>query len=286
MSFFSMNLSSTFNQTIELRVGDITTVDTEAIVNPTNTHLRMVHGFDKNIKDAGGPPLIAEIEQLRAEKGQLTLYKAYSTLGGNLPANKVIHATIPRLKPKDRTLAMKPHQVFSVTLEILALAKKEKIGSIALPELGITGPSYLTPEQAAGAMVNALVNFFYNEETVETSLRVVIILSEEEFFNTYKAELVTQQSSLRKPEIIEEAVKELVKRIDAALQSKGVNQIPMEDIVQELQVSAPSELLYLSCSEDIADLLMQIEHPIPDFEFDFKYDLIRRRLKEGRDSLE
>ena len=73
---------------LEVVIGDITTVDTEAIVNAANTGLWMGSGVAGAIKRAGGE----EIEREAVSKGPIRVGEAVATGAGRLPYKAVIHA--------------------------------------------------------------------------------------------------------------------------------------------------------------------------------------------------
>jgi len=82
---------------IEPVKGDITEQEVDAIVNAANSSLLGGGGVDGAIHDAGGPEILAECKQIRAErypKG-LPTGQAVATTAGRLPARWVIHTVGP-----------------------------------------------------------------------------------------------------------------------------------------------------------------------------------------------
>src|SRR5919205_2986885 len=75
--------------TIELMRGDITRVNTDAIVNAANTSLLGGGGVDGAIHRAGGPAILEECRRIRNSRGPCDTGEAVITTGGNLPAKKV-----------------------------------------------------------------------------------------------------------------------------------------------------------------------------------------------------
>src|SRR5271165_940856 len=77
---------------VELKHGDITTVDADAIVNAANSRLAGGGGVDGAIHSAAGPALMRE---LREKYDGCPTGSAVITGGGDLPAAHVIHAVGP-----------------------------------------------------------------------------------------------------------------------------------------------------------------------------------------------
>src|SRR3989304_7678745 len=83
--------------TVRLVRGDITEMETDAIVNAANSSLMGGGGVDGAIHRKGGPRILEEGKRIRATewpKG-LPTGKAVITSGGNLKAKHVIHTVGP-----------------------------------------------------------------------------------------------------------------------------------------------------------------------------------------------
>ena len=78
-----------------LRIGDITLVRADAIVNAANSALRGGGGVDGAIHRAGGPSIMAELVEIRKRMASCPAGDAVSTRAGNLPAQWVFHAVGP-----------------------------------------------------------------------------------------------------------------------------------------------------------------------------------------------
>jgi O-acetyl-ADP-ribose deacetylase (regulator of RNase III) len=122
--------------TIELVQGDITEMDTEAIVNAANRHLAHGGGVAGAIVRKGGQTIQQESSLWVEEHGPLAVGTAAVTRAGSLPATHVIHAVGPRLGEGDEDLKLQ-----QATLNSLRLANEHRLKSIAFPAIstGIFG---------------------------------------------------------------------------------------------------------------------------------------------------
>ncbi|MEJ2729599.1 MAG: O-acetyl-ADP-ribose deacetylase [Deltaproteobacteria bacterium] len=112
---------------LEVRQGDITRLDVDAIVNAANTRLLGGGGVDGAIHRAAGPQLLAECRTI----GGCPTGEARITGGYNLPARHVIHTVGPVYsgKPQDSRL------LASCYLNSLTLAVENNLTTIAFPAI-------------------------------------------------------------------------------------------------------------------------------------------------------
>jgi O-acetyl-ADP-ribose deacetylase (regulator of RNase III) len=162
--------------TLQLIEGDITELDTEAIVNPANEQLQLGAGVAGVIREKGGPSIQEECDRI----GSAPVGTAVLTGGGNLPAEFVIHAVGPRFGQgeEDRKLQ-------SAVRASLALADRHGLKSIALPAIS-TGTFGFPMDRCARILLTEVYRYLQGGTKLE---RVVVVLHSDEDFETFKREL-------------------------------------------------------------------------------------------------
>ncbi|TGL45692.1 O-acetyl-ADP-ribose deacetylase [Leptospira wolffii] len=140
---------------IYLWKGDITTVQTDAIVNAANSSLLRGGGVDGAIHRAGGPKIAEECRILKLKKypeglptGQCAL-----TSGGELPAKYVIHAVGPVWKGGDFWEASLLESCYK---NILTIAQERGFDSLAVPSIS-TGIFSYPKELAAPIAIRTII---------------------------------------------------------------------------------------------------------------------------------
>lgn len=140
---------------IKIIKGDITTQETEAIVNAANSGLMGGGGVDGAIHRAGGPQILAECKEIRARQGKLPTGKAVITGGGRLKARYVIHTVGPvwsgGSRGEDELLRSAYHSS-------LSLAREHGIRSISFPSIS-TGIYSFPVDRAARIALREVRDF-------------------------------------------------------------------------------------------------------------------------------
>src|SRR4051794_26154088 len=116
---------------LSLELGDITTVEVDAIVNAANSTLLGGGGVDGAIHHAAGPELLQACQELRRTtlRGGLPVGEAVATPGFRLPARWVIHTVGPNKYAGETD----PRLLASCFRQSLNVAELLGIDSVAFP---------------------------------------------------------------------------------------------------------------------------------------------------------
>ena len=167
--------------TLELTQGDITAMETDAIVNAANERLAHGGGVAGAISRRGGAEIQRQSDAWVREHGPVPTGSAAITGGGRLPARYVIHAVGPVYDGTPR-LAEK---LASAVRSSLALADEHDLKSVALPAIS-TGIFGYPLDEAARVMLSAAVKYLEGETGLE---RVVFCLYGQGAFEGFVAAL-------------------------------------------------------------------------------------------------
>jgi O-acetyl-ADP-ribose deacetylase (regulator of RNase III) len=142
------------NGRVEVRTGDITGLQVDAVVNAANSTLLGGGGVDGAIHRRGGQEILRACRELREHQYPqgLPAGEAVLTTAGKLPARFVIHTVGPvwgRDQPADTLLA-------SCYKKSIAIAASHSLGSLAFPAIS-TG-AYGYPKDEAAAIASAAIS--------------------------------------------------------------------------------------------------------------------------------
>lgn len=165
---------------IRLIKGDITKVDTDAIVNAANSSLLGGGGVDGAIHRAGGKAILDECVAIRNRQGGCNTGEAVITTGGNLPAKFVIH-TVGPIWNGDK--AEKEQLLANSYTNSLKLAVVNDIKTIAFPNIS-TGIYHFPKDKAAQIAVKTVTDFL---ETNDSIAEVTFVCFDDENYNLYDA---------------------------------------------------------------------------------------------------
>jgi O-acetyl-ADP-ribose deacetylase (regulator of RNase III) len=134
---------------LELLEGDITEMQTEAIVNAANAQLILGGGVAGAIRRKGGPRIQEECDKI----GGTFVGGAVKTTGGNLKARYVIHAVGPQMGEGNEDEKLK-----NATVNSLKLADENNIKSISFPAIS-TGIFGFPIERCAKIMLQTTIDY-------------------------------------------------------------------------------------------------------------------------------
>lgn len=153
-------------------IGDITTLDVDAIVNAANATLLGGGGVDGAIHRAGGPAILAECQEIRRTKYPqgLPTGEAVITTGGNLPARHVIHTVGPIY---DRHNGQEPQLLKACYQNSLTLASQHGLTSIAFPAISTGAFGY--PQHEAAQVASEIIKSYFLTDDQIREVRLVFI---------------------------------------------------------------------------------------------------------------
>lgn len=162
-------------KSVELIMGDITSLEVDAIVNAANNSLLGGGGVDGAIHKAAGPGLLTECEGLNGcETGQAKITKGY-----RLKAKHIIHTVGPIWHGGYRD----EHALLASCYQTsLALAKEKKVKTLAFPAIS-TGIYGFPMDQAAFIAVNETKRFMNKNNYPE---KVIFVTYSDDSYETYR----------------------------------------------------------------------------------------------------
>lgn len=169
------------NRSLELLDGDITEMQTDAIVNAANAQLVLGGGVAGAIRRKGGPKIQAECDK----KGPTFVGGAVITAGGNLKAKHVIHAVGPRMGEGNEDEKLK-----NATLNSLKLADDNNLKSISFPAIS-TGIFGFPIGRCAEIMLKTTIDYLKGKAGLE---KVVFCLFGRDSYEVF-AEQLRQETS-------------------------------------------------------------------------------------------
>lgn len=161
---------------IEVTQGDLTKVNTDAIVNAANNELWMGSGVAGAIKSSGGD----QIEKEAVNKGPIMPGEAIFTGAGQLPFKVVIHAAV-----MGQDLRTNNKLIRQATVASLNIAEQLELRSIAFPAFG-TGVGDFPMMACAHLMISTVQGY---REKAKSLQRVLFCLWDEYGFKLFSEKL-------------------------------------------------------------------------------------------------
>jgi O-acetyl-ADP-ribose deacetylase (regulator of RNase III) len=170
---------------VETIKGDITKIETDAIVNAANKELRPGGGVDGAIHRAGGPAIAEEARAIAQRDGDLATGEAVATTAGALPSAHVIHTVGPIWSRHTEEEAVR--LLASCYKNSLDLAVELGCDSIAFPNIS-TGV-YGFPKRLAGETAVRAVEDWVGDHPGQLE-RVIFVAFDNENLEIYEGLLV------------------------------------------------------------------------------------------------
>ncbi|MBC6988154.1 O-acetyl-ADP-ribose deacetylase [Hymenobacter sp. BT491] len=169
---------------ILLHQGDITQIDTAAIVNAANSSLLGGGGVDGAIHRVGGPEILEECKTVRASAypNGLPTGEAVITTAGRLPAGFVIHTVGPVWNGGRKG---EPELLANCYRNSLQLTAEHRLDSVAFPGISTGVYGYPKPE-ATGIAVREVRLFLEQNVDLQT---IVFVTFDSESYRLYEREL-------------------------------------------------------------------------------------------------
>ncbi|KAM9103758.1 core histone macro-H2A.1 isoform X3 [Mesoplodon densirostris] len=169
-------------QKLQVVQADIASIDSDAVVHPTNTDFYTGGEVGNTLEKKGGKEFVEAVLELRKKNGPLEVAGAAVSAGHGLPAKFVIHCNSPIWG------ADKCEELLEKTVKnCLALADDKKLKSIAFPSIG-SGRNGFPKQTAAQLILKAISSYFVS--TMSSSIKTVyFVLFDSESIGIYVQEM-------------------------------------------------------------------------------------------------
>lgn len=164
---------------VELKLGDLTEMECDAIVNAANNDLVLGGGVAGAIRRKGGERIQQECNAI----GSIPVGGAAITSGGNLKARWVIHAASMQLGGSTEAKALR-----GATAHSLRIAAQKGLKSIAFPAVG-TGIAGFPMKECAEIMLREVAEHLKGETTLEKVSFVLFDQASLDLFESVWAEM-------------------------------------------------------------------------------------------------
>lgn len=163
---------------IKVIKGDITKLETDAIVNAAKNSLLGGGGVDGAIHRAGGEEILEECIKIREKQGGCRTGEAVITTAGKLKAKYVIHTVGPVWKGGENNEEELLKRSYYNSLK---LAVENNVKSIAFPNIS-TGVYRFPKDLAAEIAINEVVNFLQSDTSID---EVIFVCFDDENYKIY-----------------------------------------------------------------------------------------------------
>ncbi|XP_034406477.1 core histone macro-H2A.1 isoform X1 [Cyclopterus lumpus] len=188
-SFTVLSTKSLFlGQKLQVVQADISIVDSDAVVHPTNSSLYSGGEVGSALEKKGGKEFTEALSELKKKGGPLEVAGAVLTSGFSLPAKYVIHCNSPGWGSD------KCEELLDKTVKnCLALADEKKLKSVAFPSIGSGRNGF--PKQTAAQLILKAISTYFVATMSSTIKTVYFVLFDSESIGIYVQEMAKLETS-------------------------------------------------------------------------------------------
>uniref|UniRef100_A0A8C6T0F8 MacroH2A.1 histone n=1 Tax=Neogobius melanostomus TaxID=47308 RepID=A0A8C6T0F8_9GOBI len=188
-SFTVLSTKSLFlGQKLQVVKADLCSVESDAVVHPTNSSLYMGGEVGTALEKKGGKEFAEAVQELKKKNGPLDVAGAVLTSGFGLPAKYVIHCHSPGWGSD------KCEELLDKTVRnCLALADEKKLKSVAFPSIGSGRNGF--PKQTAAQLILKAISSYFVATMSSTIKTVYFVLFDSESIGIYVQEMAKLETS-------------------------------------------------------------------------------------------
>uniref|UniRef100_A0A3P9BR02 MacroH2A.1 histone n=1 Tax=Maylandia zebra TaxID=106582 RepID=A0A3P9BR02_9CICH len=188
-SFTVLSTKSLFlGQKLQVVQADISIVESDAVVHPTNSSLYTGGEVGSALEKKGGKEFADAVQELKKKNGPLEVAGAVLTAGFGLPAKYVIHCNSPGWGSD------KCEEMLDKTVKnCLTLADEKKLKSVAFPSIGSGRNGF--PKQTAAQLILKAISSYFVATMSSTIKTVYFVLFDSESIGIYVQEMAKLETS-------------------------------------------------------------------------------------------
>ncbi|XP_029956835.1 core histone macro-H2A.1 isoform X2 [Salarias fasciatus] len=188
-SFTVLSTKSLFlGQKLQVVQADISIVESDAVVHPTNSSLYTGGEVGSALEKKGGKEFSDAVQEVKKKNGPLEVAGAVLTGGFSLPAKYVVHCNSP-VWGSDKCEEMLDKTVKNC----LALADEKKLKSVAFPSIGSGRNGF--PKQTAAQLILKAISSYFVATMSSTIKTVYFVLFDSESIGIYVQEMAKLEAS-------------------------------------------------------------------------------------------
>ena len=173
-----MVFQTTINQTcLEVFIGDLSRVEYDAIIIPSNTRLLPSGKLRCAVLRAAGPKVQLECNYLINNLGLIPACTAVVTSSGNLMSKNIIHVVGPNTANKPEV-----NKLMHATWNCLKTANEKGYKSIGMPSIS-KGVYSFSPKICADYMIPTVVK--YMKEQNKNLKKIALVLEDQEDYDAF-----------------------------------------------------------------------------------------------------